>query len=1074
MKLTALCRIDHRTPSFVQGKVLMNRAKLAIIAFAAVLLFSVPGMAGVLQAPSSITGKVLDETGKPIPGATVSLKTISKMAVTDKNGAFTLDKLSPGTYQLVISFIGYKAIEKQVEVSANQATTLTLVLEKDVKELDETVVIGYGSSRKKDLTGSVGQVNMKDFEKAPVKSFDDALAGRLAGVQVSGNDGQPGSVNNIVIRGAGSVTQDNSPLYVVDGFPLETAENNSINPADIESIDVLKDASATAIYGARGANGVIIITTKKGKSGPPVITYNGYVGMQQNPNRVAVMNSYDYVKLAMEIDPVNAAAAYLTNGKTVESYKNAPSLNLQDQLFRTAFMHNHDLAIRGGNDKTRYSISGNYQDQQGVIINSGFKRYQGRVTLDQTVNNRLKVGINVNYSYNMYYGAAISSSNYSASLSTLYGVWGWRPVTGDSSSLDDELYDPLLSATNTYSDYRVNPVIDIQNQLRENKTNSLMANAYAEYTLAKGLTLRVTGGITNNLTRANTFNNSKTSSGNPRNTNGVNGSIYNYTTSTWLNENTLTYKTTFNNAHHLTVLAGFSSQKSQTATTGIAATQVPNEQLGLDALDQGASQSITSLSSRWTLASLLGRINYDYKSKYLLTASFRADGSSKFSPGHRWGYFPSGSIAWRMSSEEFMKSISFISDAKLRISYGTTGNNRVSDFPYLSQLTFPIANGYSYNNQALSQGVVLSAYGNPDLKWETTAQTDIGYDVGFLKNRIQLTVDWYKKVTRDLLLNASLPYTTGLSSAYKNIGKMQNTGWEFTLNTINVQTKDFTWSSNFNISFNKNKVLALTENQEYLNSTVTFDTRYNGLFPYIALLNQPVAQLYGLTWDGVYQYSDFDKSPQGTYTLKSNITTNGVARANIQPGDIKYKDINGDLVVDAKDYTVIGRALPIHTGGFSNNFTYKNFDLNVFLQWSYGNQLINANRLVFEGSISNNPYLNQYATYANRWTAENPSNTYYRAKGGGNAYYSSRVVEDGSYLKLKTVSLGYNLPANLLKKNKIKGMRVYASAQNLYTWTNYSGPDPEVSVRNSTLTPGFDFAAYPHARTLTLGLNVTF
>jgi TonB-linked SusC/RagA family outer membrane protein len=1016
----------------------------------------------------TVTGTVTDEKGETLPGVSVTIKGTGTATVTDIAGHYAI-KVPDLNGALVFSFIGYVKREEPIK----SRVLVNIAMKAEINNLNEVVVVGYGSTKRKDLTGSVAAVNMADFEKAPVKSFDEALGGRIAGVQVSSNDGQPGSVANIVVRGPGSITQDNSPLYVVDGFPLESANNNSINPADIETIDVLKDASATAIYGSRGANGVIMITTKRGKNGAPQVTYNGYYGVQKNPKTIAVMDPYNFVKMALELDPTNTPLTYFTNGQTLDSYKNMAGLNLQDQLYRVAPYQNHDIALRGGNDQTRYSVSANYQNQDGVIINSGFNRIQGRVTLDQNINSKIKVGINANYANSNSYGAPIAASNFSASISTLYGVWGYRPVTGTGTDLSDQLYDPGLAQSNVYSDYRVNPIIDLQNRINKTKANNLDANAYFDYEIISGLKLRVTGGISTINNETDAFYNSSTSNGGPYSSSGVNGSIYYNTASTWLNENTLSYTKTFHNDHHLTALVGFTNQFSNTGVHGFNAAQVPNESQGLDALGQSTSLTATSTTSRWGLESYLGRVNYDYKSKYLLTASFRADGSSKFAPENRWGYFPSGSVAWRMINEDFLKNSTLVSDAKLRVSYGQTGNNRVSDFAYLSQINFPVGSSYSYNNANPSLSAVIAAFGNAGLKWETTTQTDIGYDLGLFKQRITLTADVYRKVTNNLLLNASLPYTTGASNAFKNVGKMQNQGLELTLNTINIQSKGFTWTSNFNISFNQNKVLALTENQQYLATTVTFDTKYNNITPYIAVLGQPVGQMYGYIFDGVYQYSDFDKLPNGTYALKPNVPTNSNARANIKPGDVKFKDLNGDGVINAQDLTIIGRGLPINTGGFSNNFTYKNFDLNVFLQWSYGNDLINANRMIFEGNTSNNPYLNQYATYDNRWEPNNPSNTYYRAGGGINAY-SSNIIEDGSYLKLKTVSLGYTLPASVLSKVKIHSVRIYTSAQNLYTWTNYSGPDPEVSTRNSTLTPGFDYAAYPHSRTIVFGLNATF
>ncbi|MEO6523744.1 MAG: TonB-dependent receptor [Mucilaginibacter sp.] len=1036
---------------------------------------STSSFGGIFQAKVKasvvITGKVTDAVnGSSLPGVTVKLKNSDISASSDQDGGYkiTVPNLS-GT--LIFSFIGYSPIEVPI---ANK-NSINVQLKESAKNLNEIVVIGYGQTTKKELTSAIASVDMKSFEKAPIKSFDEALAGRAAGVQVAGNDGQPGSNSNITIRGAGSITQDISPLYIIDGFPVENADPNSINPADIESIDVLKDASATAIYGARGANGVIVITTKRGGKGDPVINYNGYYGLQKNSKTIPLMSAYEFVRYQLDYDP--AAASIYLNGRTLDDYKNINGIDLQKQLYRTAPMQNHTISIRGGNDKTKYSISGGIIDQDGIIINSGFNRAQGRFTLDQNVNKKLKVGANINYSKSSYNGLVASdpSTISSASTNLLYAVWGWRPVSGGSSDndldLQDQLFDPGFDAVTT-SDYRVNPIIDAQNQLRQTIVKSLQANGYLEYLLVPHFTLRVTGGITTNDSKVESFYNSLTARGNKLNTStGVNGSIYNANNSTWLNENTITYKNTFNKDHDITILGGFSQQGNTSENYGFGAILVPNESLGIDGLDQSTAITPVSLSSRWALMSFLSRATYSYRSKYLFTASFRADGSSKFASGKKWGYFPSASVAWRMSNEKFMQGLTFISDSKLRFSYGQTGNNRVSDFAYLSQINLPASVLYSFNNSIPLNGAVVTAYGNPDLKWETAIQTNLGYDLSLFNSRIDITVDLYSKTTRDLLLNAQLPYTTGLSQAFKNIGSIRNQGLEFTLNTVNVHNKTFTWGSNFNISFNRNQVIALTENQQSLLSTVNVDLKLNTLPAYIATVGQPVGQMYGLIWDGVYQYSDFDVTPQGKYVLKNGIPNNGTST---QPGSIKYRDINGDGVIDAKDFTVIGRGLPISVGGFTNNFTYNGFDLNILFQWSYGNDIINANRLLFEGNAKGAKYLNQFASYADRWEPDNPSNTLFRAGGQGLINYSSRVVEDGSYLRLKTLSLGYTIPTKILAKVSIKSLRIYASAQNLYTWTKYTGPDPEVSNRNSTLTPGYDFSAYPRAKTIVFGLNVSF
>lgn len=1059
------------TPHHRPGPVLKHR----IMGILSGLLLLLPVL--VFAQSKTISGTVSDDKGT-LPGVTVTLKGTTKAVGTDANGYYSLT-LPDLKGTLVFSSIGYI----RLEVDIKGQTNLDVKLQAAVSSLTEVVVVGYGTVKKKDLTGSVGTVNMSDFEKAPVKSFDDALAGRVAGVQVSSNDGQPGSNANIVIRGAGSVTQDNSPLYVIDGFPQESANANSINPDDIESIDVLKDASATAVYGARGSNGVILITTKRGKKGTPQVSYNAYYGIQAIPKKVKLMDPYNFVKYVGELNPAVRDSVYLRNGITLDNYKTASDLDFQDQIYQTGVNQSHNLSVRGGNDVTRYSIAGNYDNQQGIIINSGFKRYQGRFTLDQTVSSKVKVGINVNYAYSQNYGIPISATNFYASATTLYSVWGYRPTTGLSgrdsgTNLLDQFYDPNLTG-NSSQDYRVNPLINIQNQLTQVKNTNFVANTYIEYAITPKLTFRTSEGITNNMAETDVFNNSRTQSDSTWNSSGVNGSITTVPVTNWLTENALTYKNTFGNNHHLNVLADFSAQGNNSAIRGFSATQVPNEDLGLDGLDLATTYTANSSSSRWTLASFLGRVNYDYKSKYLATASLRADGSSKFAPGQRWGYFPSGSFAWRFSSEDFMKKLTFVSDAKLRLSYGASGNNRVSDFAYLPQLQLTNINyWYSSNNSAPAVGSVITSAGNYNLKWETNVQSNIGLDLSLFRDRVGVTVDIYRRTTNNLLLNASLPYAIGIESStgYENIGRLQNQGLEISLNTTNINTPKFTWSSNFNVSFNQNKILSLTQGQNAIlsGSGTFFNTTYTSLFPYISVVGRPLGEMYGLIFNGVYQYKDFDKLPNGTYLLKPNIPDNGTARAGIKPGDVKYKDLNGDLTINNKDYTIIGHGLPSNTGGFSNNFRYGQFDLNLLLQWSYGNNIINANRIVFEGGIVNNPNLNQFASYENRWEPDNPSNTLFRAGGGGNAAYSSRIVEDGSYLKLRTISLGYNLPKNLLNRLKVKNIRVYASAQNIYTISGYSGQDPEVSARNSTLTPGFDYTAYPHSLTVVLGFNANF
>ncbi|WP_372849063.1 SusC/RagA family TonB-linked outer membrane protein [Pedobacter sp.] len=1013
-----------------------------------------------------VSGVVRDDNGDVLPGVSIRLKGSNTVTQTNGNGAFkfSIPELK-GT--LVFSYTGF--VTKEVPITT--ATVYNVKLESSTSTLDDVIVVGYGTTTKRDLTGAVGSVNVVDLQKAPVASFEEALGGRLAGVYVSASDGQPGAPLQITIRGNNSVTQSNSPLYVIDGFPMEDPENNTLNPAEIESMEVLKDASATAIYGARGANGVFIITTKKGKIGTPTISYQNYFGVQENIRQQKMMSPYDFVKYQIEFNPSVYTPIYLKNGRDLDYYKGVEGINWQDKIYRTGHVQNHFLSLNGGTDKTRYSISGSMLDQQGIIINSGFRRYQGRVVLDQTVTPKLRVGVNANYTNTKTYGTIATEQNGSATASLMYSVWGYRPVTGDplmDEQLLEEPFDPEIDPT---AEYRINPFISTTNEFNPSYVNALSINTYAEYKFGNNLTFRTTGSIVNRSTKKEIFNNSNTRAGNPLSSvNGVNGSILHYDVTNLLNENTLTYKKSFNKVHNVNAVAGFSLQEISNSNSGFGASMLPNESLGISGIEEGIPFRLLSGSSKSALMSFLTRLNYNYRSRYFLTASFRADGSSKFASQNRWAYFPSGSAAWLFSEEDFMKNLSFVSSAKVRASYGLTGNNRVSDYANVLAMQINNGSGYNFNNSAMN-GIVPFTLGNKDLKWETTSQADIGIDLGLFKNKVTITADYYSKKTYDLLLNSSLAPSQGYLNGLRNVGKVGNKGFEFTINTVNIKNKNFSWNTNFNISFNRNKVLALTEEDPSILSRINWGN-FSNAYPYIAIPGKPIALLYGYVWDGVYQYSDFNQLSNGTYVLKDNIPNNGQSRATVQPGFIKYKDLNGDGVVDGFDQTIIGNPNPTHTGGFSNNFTYKGFDLNVFFQWSYGNDLLNANRIVFEGGENRNS-LNMFASYANRWTPENQTNDLYKVYGQGPLVYSSRTIEDGSYLRLKTVALGYTFNNSLLKRIKVKTLRVYASGQNLYTWTNYTGLDPEVSTFASALTPGFDWSAYPKARTVTFGINLT-
>ncbi len=1048
-------------------------------------LFSVT----VAMAQVLVRGTVVDQTGESVIGASIQVKGTTQGTITDIDGKFSLgvpDKKSV----IVVSFIGYATKELQVDTSK----PMSIVLEEDAKVLDEVVVVGYQEVKKKDLTGSVAKADMKELLNTPVGSFDQTLGGRIAGVNVSSSEGTPGGTMNIVIRGNNSLTQDNSPLYVIDGFPVEDAAiASTINPSDIESLDILKDASATAIYGARGANGVVIITTKKGKIGKAQITYDGSVTMQNVTRKIPMMDAYEFVKLQTEMYPqaaANSSGGYLMeyNGKqwTLEHYRNIFQYDWQDEIMRTAWQQNHNVRINGGTEGVRYNASLSYYDQDGILLNSGYERFQGRLN---TVirRDKLDVSLTANYSRSVQTGSTPSETSYSGMNNLFFSVWGYRPITYPNKSMESLLNDVMDDAIDSTNDYRFNPIRSLKEEYRKYYINNLQLNGYVAYDILKGLKLKISGGYTYDARKNDQFNNSKTRYGGPTSTDKVNGQIIRNERLTWLNENTLTYQTNIKNKHFFNALAGVTFQNSDYEYYSLKATHIPNESLGMAGLSDGTLAASSSLKSSWSMMSYLARLNYNYKSKYYATASFRADGSSKFSKENRYGYFPSGSLAWNFMEEDFMKPLSKVLDSgKLRVSWGLTGNNRIGEYDYYALLEVLksrtgdyISNGsvpsgaYPFDNDNTNVGVVPTSLANNDLKWETTEQWNVGLDLSLFKERVNITADIYRKTTRDLLLDASIPLSSGFYSATKNIGKVRNDGLELSLSTVNVQTKDFTWTTDFNISFNRNKVLELSENQLSLLTAATFDQNYNSQPSYISMVGMPMGMMYGYLYEGTYKYDDFIQSGN-SYTLKAGVPYFST-EANTQPGMPKYKDLNGDGIIDSNDRTIIGRGLPIHTGGFTNSFTYKGFDLSVFFQWSYGNDILNANRLFFESSNNMQRELNQYASYADRWTPENPDSDIPAAtQSSSNRVFSSRVIEDGSFLRLKTVTLGYTFPKAMIAKAHLSNVRLYLAAQNLWTWTSYSGYDPEVSVRNSALTPGLDFSSYPRAYTVSFGVNLGF
>lgn len=1019
----------------------------------------------LLSAQGLVTGIVVDSNKEPLVGVSVVVRNSNTGTITNLEGKFAIRATAKDS--LIFSYIGYQ----KISLKATPSAEMTVKMTEDTKNLDEVVVIGYGEQKRKDITGALGEIKVDELSRIPVASIDMALAGRVAGVQVTANDAQPGSELNIIVRGASSLTQSNAPLYVVDGFPMEDFNSAALNPSEIASVNILKDASATAIYGSRGANGVVIIETKKGVIGKPVVSYEGSYGFQQVTKKMALMNPYEFVSYQIERDPADMTSLYLTTpGLILDDYRKMDDIDWQNLLFRTSPISMHNISIAGGTNRNKFLISGSAVNQEGIVINSGFKKYQGRVKFDQKLTDRVNLGININYSTNQNYGQISSEQGSGTSAYTtylMYRTWGYRPVGVGITDVYNSLFDSEDDATAI-----MNPIVSSNNELRKESEDIITANGTLDYTILNNLKLKIRGGINKRATINEAFNNSKTYRGYPsaNNTKGVNGSFSNRGKVNWVNENVLTYIKDINRLNRIDFTGAVSLEGSSNSYYGFEVINVPNEELGLSGMDQGTPISVNSLKSENVLFSYLARANYSYRSRYLFTASFRADGSSKFSPENRWGYFPSGAFAWKMDKERFMRKLKFVSESKLRLSYGVTGNNRLGDYDRYQNLD--ITDYYSFNNGTPQYALVIDNLGNKDLRWEKTGQFDIGYDLSLFKNRINLVVDLYDKTTSDLLLNAKIPYSSGLGTSYKNVGKIRNRGLEFSLNTVNIKSKNFSWESDFNISFNRNKVLELSEGQESILSTVSWTGDWNATYLYMTKIGGPVSAFYGFVWDGVYQYDDFDKLADNTYTLKKNVATNGNNRDIIQPGDIKYRDQNGDGVVNDNDLVVIGNPLPKHTGGFNNNFSYKGFNLNAFFQWSYGNDVFNANRILMEGNATSRN-INQFASYVNRWTPDNQNNTYFRVGGyGPRGVYSSRTIEDGSFLRFKTLQLSYSFPEKWVKSVRLQKLELFAAANNIYTWTKYTGMDPEVSVRNSTLTPGFDYSAYPQSRTITGGIKI--
>lgn len=990
-------------------------------------------------AQETVTGVVKDASGQTIPGATVVLKGTARYAATDLDGKFSIPAPNDFPFTLQVNLTGYQ--QQEIDIYELTGEPAEVVL-KTANVLDEVVVIGYGTQKKGDITGSVASVPQLAL-KQPISSFDRALQGAAAGVQVTQTSGQPGAAVSIRIRGGNSITGGNEPLYVIDGFPVYNSNVDasagvtagpsinalsSLNPSDIESIEVLKDASATAIYGSRGANGVVIITTKKGKAGQNTLTYDAYYGTQKVLKKVDVLTSArDWALLKNDARANSGKAPYYTQAQ-IDAL--GEGTDWQSEAFRPAPIQNHQLSLSGGDDRTRYSISGNYFKQNGVLRNTDFERYSGRINLDRDFSTKLKVGVNLTASK---ITAQLANNGVVNALLAMPPTVNVYDASG-KYTYQSEFETPLS-----------NPVATLEREVNRTKTYRVLGNVYGEYTFLEGLVGKVSFGADVINNKQNRYVPSDIYQGANSNPTGK-ASVGTKFSSTWLNENTLSYSKTFDQKHSLNIVVGYTQQAFETESAIAASEAFVTDQLEYNDLGSGSVYSQPSSgSSAWALNSWLGRINYSIDQKYIFTVSGRADGSSRFGKDKKWGYFPSAAFAWNISREGFLSNYKTISNLKLRLSAGVTGNQEIGQYLSLATLN---SNTYFFGGQTYI-GFAPNRIANPDLGWETTAQYDAGIDLSLYKNRVNFVFDAYYKKTTNLLLNVPIPYTTGQSTALQNYGSVENKGIELGINTENF-TGAFTWNTNFVFSINRNKVLTLGDGANYIISGAN-----------IAKVGQPLGSFYGYQTNGLFQTGDDI----------ANLPT--INPATTKPGDRRYLDINGDgKITQADDRTLIGNAQPKFQGGITNTLSYLNFDFSFFFQGTYGNKLFNQNKQQLELLTGQQ---NASVTALERWTPANPTNVIQRAFEDPAAVNTSRYVEDASFLRLKNVTLGYNLPKAIASKIHASQIKVYVSAANLLTWTKYTGFDPEVSRNEqSTLTQGIDYSVYPGSKSFLGGLSISF
>tara|TARA_B100000809_G_C15140564_1_gene533029 strand:+ start:5325 stop:8435 length:3111 start_codon:yes stop_codon:yes gene_type:complete len=975
----------------------------------------------------TITGNVTDQDGNPLPGASVLAKGSSTGTNTDFDGNFSLNVPS-GTTTLVISYIGFKTIN----VTITNKTTIQVKLEDNASSLDEVVVVGYGTAKRSDITGALTSVSSKDFEKQPLTNVSQALQGRAAGVQVNQTSGAPGGGFKIRIRGANSVTGGNEPLYVVDG---QFVNISTINVNDIASMEVLKDASSTAIYGTRGANGVILITTKKGTSGKAKINVDAFTGVSSITQKLDIMNGADFAEGVNFSDGTEVFTA-----EEIEELRANGGEDWQERLFQTGYFNNIQLSASGGSENVDYYLSGNYYDASGTVVNQNYRRLNLRSNLNAKLSDKVKIGLNFNV--------------------------GQEETTGIRADLGAGLaFDPSTPAYDENGDYNfnslknlatseTNPLVAVENNVRENVINRMSVNGNLNWDITKNLVFNTSAGIVNSERHNNSYE-SKISS-----TIGKAELKNKYATNIF-NTNRLTYSLDINENNSIKVDAIHELILEESNNVTVKASDFFTDAVTFKDLSAANVQTVTNSQTNRKLESFLGRFNYSLLDKYLVTASFRADGTSVFQ-NDKWGYFPSASLAWKASEEDFIKNIDVINNLKLRVSYGKVGNQGINVYGTRSRAQLGPINNYPFNG-TLSTGVAPSErVANSDLTWESTDQLNAGFDLGLLNSAITVSLDVYKKNTTDLLLDTQLPAYVGPTLLNVNTGEVENKGFEITLGARIVRNENWNVNSTLSISSNKNKVVSLNDDIQFL---IAGDEIRQNTFPVNPTrveVGLPISTFRGYVFEGVYQLGE-----------EADAAVFGRV-----PGDAKYKDISGpngvpDGIISTDDITTVGDGNADFTWGWNWDVTYQNWNLNFVLTGSQGNDIYNLQRgrLMALGAQQ---FHAVHGDYRNRWTTTNPSNI--PSGRDGTEILSSQFIEDGSYMTMKNIALSYNIDSKILSKMGLSSLRLYSSVTNLFTITNYSGFDPEATtaVDNADADVGIDYNTYPINRSVTFGLNVTF